>query len=136
MILSGVVALLLASPLAAQSPTVGMAGEVTCRQGIPVALATMSRFTGLARDENRIHEAVHLKQFRDDCEATRLRWQMDPLFRLNLEVEAYCVGVEVYADTAYRTRRRGDELRMLSYLWGSEVGFEDIYAALDEWCPR
>lgn len=112
--------------------TPGMAGEVHCVDNQPHVLPPRRSLTGLARDENVLHESMHKEQFRAACDATRARWAQDPLFALDLEAQAYCYGMQVYRDSAYVSARKGGEIQTLLMLW--RVGFEDVYSALARWC--
>jgi hypothetical protein len=114
--------------------TPGMAGEVHCVDNQPHVLPAVRTLTGLARDENALHESMHAEQFKASCDATRARWASDPLFALDLEAQAYCYGMQVYRDPAYVAQRRGDEIRLLLALWRRTVVFGDVYSALSRWC--
>lgn len=111
--------------------TAGMAGEVSCVNGMPQATSDPA-LQGQQRDENLLHESRHVEQYRADCVATARRWRTDPLFRLQLESVAWCYGMQVYQDLGYILGRRNEEAQLLVAIYG--VSYPDVRAALDSAC--
>ena len=117
--------------------TPGMAGEVHCVDGFPKMEPPLPNLKGLARAENVRHEATHAAQFATGCDSVARAWEADPAFRLELEAEAFCVGVRVWPDSVQRARRWAFTATLASsYLnsLGNTLGFEDVQAALERWC--
>jgi hypothetical protein len=122
-----------------------LASEMACVAGRPyaspgdsVAAATL----GITRDETLLHEAVHRKQLAEGpvpCEGMLRMWGRDPLARLDAEVEATCVGLQAYPDTARRARRKRDAIRVVFDLYARLLPVDGpplapIYDAFERWC--
>lgn len=111
----------------------GNAGGLTCHNGKPHLEPPDSSLDGFARDENQLHELMHLQQFSPGCDSIMAIWNTVPFYRLELEAQASCYGIEAWP-ASERGFRKGLAVRRISLTYGNVVGFEDVYAALDRWC--
>jgi hypothetical protein len=134
---------MITSSAAAQMPgRSGLASEVACRAGEPYVASEDSigaAAYGISRDETLLHEAAHVKQLAGACEATLHRWALDPIARLEAEVEATCIGLTIYPP-AWQKRRRYAAERVLFDLYARLIPtsagppFGVIHAAFERWC--
>jgi hypothetical protein len=123
-------------------------GAVTCVNGLPRVEPPVAGLTGLLRAETVRHEATHGAQFAANCDSVARAWRDDPAFRMELEAEATCNGldvwknhwhgiVEVSNDSTWRAHKAVETARIArSYLnsLGNTLGYEDVYNAIDRWC--
>lgn len=130
-------AVVLSGPYVQRTP--GMAGEVQCVDDLPVPLPPRPGVVGEERFENARHEATHMNQFAVGCDSVARAWRDDPAFRMELEAEATCRGLSVYHDTTGQSVRRAERVKRIASAYlrsmGNTLGFEDVWAALDRWCP-
>lgn len=120
-----------------------LASEVACRGGQPYVARSDSIQAaeyGISRDETLLHEAVHLKQLDGACEATLARWVMDPMARLEAEVEATCIGLQAVPQGKERERARYRRERVLFDVYARLIPtsagppFGVVSALFERWC--
>lgn len=105
---------------------------MVCHDGIPHIEPMDSSLVGLERDENILHELMHQQQFEPGCDSMMILWGTIPIYRIELESQASCYGLQVYSGDSLFAYHKG--LAAVRITAANGVGFEDVYAALDRWC--
>jgi hypothetical protein len=115
--------------------THGLAGATGCDdQGNPAIEPPRPELTGYERAENIRHETMHRAQFAINCDSIAALWAAEPIYRIQLEAQATCVGLEAWPTDSLRRIRKGLAAGRISAAYGNGSGFEEIYEALDHYC--
>lgn len=109
----------------------GLIAATSCHNGTPHVDTPDTTLTGFALDENMLHELMHQQQFHSNCDSIMALWNAEPFYRLALEAQATCYGLEAWPELM-RGLRRGVDAKHISAAYGA--AFEDVYAALDSAC--
>jgi hypothetical protein len=71
---------------------------------------------------------------RDQLRLDRAALGAEPIYRIQLEAQATCVGLEAWPTDSLRRIRKGLAAARISAAYGNGTGFEEIYEALDHYC--